>query len=670
MGAGTGVWALDPDGLPLRDGPRRLRCIKQGVRFIPSKDHLLLLPLEFRLHRTTRRLIAGLVTLATIAILWMWLGSDPSGQAPRPPSPDAQAPPPWSGRDTDATRQITWEIPEEGPPVRHVGRPSSESTSVPLDLTVEPSERPLAWSGMRQGTAIWLVGETTVAGRDLTIRVVMSDGNPQARLSVRWDAPPLNERTDPVYVQWHGPQETTTFLNHELDIGRVADAAPDSVSPWRPTWIRRKNRGTTTTLRGWTGDGYTVASSGAGLETVNLRLWDPRQHLGAESCRTVAGPDQGDAIVASADLIFGRSTPVVAAPLSRGTRATLSPIFDVPTAHPDATLHAGDAERPEDWVRRARTLLYGHSSTDDPRFGNGGLLGHDLGGSLVVPTRFAESPAVRTLIDSVENRAVDFAVRQPDSSEGNASAELEGYSTRFASTTDCKPPAETAPTTRISEQSSNSHGATDLLSDGAARLGSPAHLKPGFLVPNRLDGRRTSFVDQTILRGRVEQLVEQGGVAAFTTPLLGSRNPLTPTAKEALLQPERWGEWTIDPDVSSALADLSHWTDVHRLSVTAPATWIEYWTRARNTTIRWSADGALHVTGADVEAVADFTLMFPGSPELSLSVDGDAPEGRLHRTGTGTRVWWDLAEHRTHRISAAEGQDFSSPHPVEWALRD
>jgi hypothetical protein len=488
----------------------------------------------------------------------------------------------------------------------------------------------------------------------------MSDGNPQARLSIRWDAPALSKRTDPVTLRWHLPDGDARFLNNRLEIQTIQDSTSTSVSPWRPAWLRWRGPESTLTLRGWSGDGFDIEAT-QGAPSVDLKVWDPTQHPAAEDCEMASEGGGQPAIVASALLVFGKETPLATSPLPGGQRAALSPMFDAQAAHPDATLRQGDARTAEDWVKRVRTLLYGHSSSDDPRYGNGGLLGHTLGGSIVVPARFADADAVADLKRSVASEAIDFAVR-PDKETP------KGFETHFSAKTDCAPPAEEAPTLRVSEQISGSHGTSDLVATGG-RLGSPAYLKPADLVPTRLDGRRTSLVDQTVLRGRIDKLVDGHAQAAFTTPLLGSRNPLTPPAKEALLQPERWGEWTLHPDVSSALADLDHWTDAHPLMVAAPSRWVGYWRRARDVRLRWAPDGTLEAASSGGEDIEGFTLIFPNASDLSVSVDGNPVEGSRSARGA-TRIWWDLNGHRTHRISAREGQRLSPPAPVRWTLEN
>jgi hypothetical protein len=609
------------------------------------------------LYRGTKRLIAGLAVLISAGLLWFWISTD-GERPPSGPERNLEAPTPWRDQTTDASRRIRWKVSGEGPPSWSSQAEASEQQRRPLDMRVPRADDPIAWRGVRRGASLWLVGSTSIDGRDLEISIAMSDGNPQARLSVRWDAPALSERTDPVTVRWHLPDGDTRFMGNRLDIETIDEGTSATVSPWRPTWIRWTGKGSALTLRGWNGDGFGVETSGAG-PSIDLKVWDPTQHVGAEDCESTTDGNEQPAIVASALLVFGDESAVAASPLPGGHRAALSPMFDVPAALPDATLRQGDARTAEDWVKRVRTLLYGHSSSDDPRYGNGGLLGHNLGGSIVVPARFADADAVADLNHSVANKAIGFAVRRDAETP-------DGFVTHFSTKTGCAPPNENAPTLRVPDLVSGSHGTANLVTT-EGRLGSPAHLNPADLVPTRLDGRRTSFVDQTVLRGRIDKLVDDHAKAAFTTPLLGSRNPLTPPAKEALLQPERWGEWTLHPDVSSALADLDHWTDAHPLMVAAPSSWVHYWRRARDVRLRWAPDGTLEAASSVGEEIDGFTLLFPTATDLSVSVDGNPADGSRSARGA-TRVWWDLDEHRTHRISAREGRRLSPPAPVRWTL--
>lgn len=629
---------------------------------------------------------ASLLALLTLPFWWR------AFQSPEPPIPlpddtlsREHAPNRWepgaeqASTPTDVTLQLD---PRRGP-VWTDGARRLALTPLPRDWSEA------TWSRRQTARGFRVVGEGVTGGQTLTVTWQFAEGNPQATLHYRLEATPLetlaNQQRTLALALPAGP---TTYVDGRFALQSASAGDELSLSAWRPQWVRWSGGPMPLTLSGWTGDGWRLHSADDGTTTLDFTLWAPERHLAPVSCQRQDNSPDGLRVPLEAGLTlsFGDLPVALPSPFARAHAAAAAPIFDTPRAHPDATLRDGAARDAADWVDRVRTLARGHSSTDDPRWGNGGLLGHGLGGTVVLPADYTDHPPLLRYLDELGDTALDVAVRldaNDPASEAALSGLPEHVSVIIGAATGCRPTHPSAPEDAsrpmlgfLPRFEAAANGLTDLLAGDVPRMASPANLLPVAVSAGRLDGSRSSLLQDTLHEEVLTRLSEGRGLAVFATPLLGSRNPLIPAARESLLKPERHGEWTLSAPFAAALADLELWQEAHPIWLTGLSRLVDHWSTARRATLRWTPEGDLKVRAPERTGVAGlkgFSLFWPGQTldAASITVDGESPRG-LRRDAGGTWMWWNLADGRTHRLQhTGDATDkkksgWAPPRPIRW----
>src|SRR5690554_2063855 len=105
-------------------------------------------------------------------------------------------------------------------------------------------------------------------------------------------------------------------------------------------------------------------------------------------------------------LRFGGAQAPSLWPYADDAAGALVPIFGLPAEHSDPQIAEAAAPDASRWLRRANTLIYGHSNPEDPRFGTGGLLGNKLKTTVIVPTRFSDDPKIEALARALDQTPV------------------------------------------------------------------------------------------------------------------------------------------------------------------------------------------------------------------------------------------------------------------------
>jgi hypothetical protein len=149
---------------------------------------------------------------------------------------------------------------------------------------------------------------------------------------------------------------------------------------------------------------------------------------------------------------------------------------------------------------------------------------------------------------------------------------------------------------------------------------------------------------------------------------------LIPAAKEALLHPERQGQWTLSSPFTSALTDLELLGEAHPLHVSSLSGVVDYWRRARRTDRRWTPDGDLLVATSGQTPLAGYTLVVDGArlSRETVTIDG-APGFQLRTTPASapprTWIFWRLEPDKTYRLSFDPlPDDFQKLTPADWKI--
>ncbi len=622
--------------------------------------------------------LAALAILALLAGagLWTygWLVGSPSG-GPRFELADTSSPRLEAQWPAGGDRPVELRVDSSHGPVRKLeGRR--------IALTPFADEANFEWRLHASDGGWAAVGRGSLAGGDLRALWRFQDGDPQATLEMSLSDVPLStllERDLRGTVRLPDGEMRASDPSMGL-ADRSALDLPHRLDPWTPTWLAWRGEQARLGIVGWTGDGVELARSEEGFE-ITFDLWRREDHPGLEACSNDGESSPTLDLTATATYQFGKTPAILRGRYPNGSMAALAPIFDLPSAHPDTTLHEGGAAGPDDWAARTRTLAFGHSETDDPRYGNGGLLGHGLGGTVVVPGDWYDHSAVESLRDELDERALEVAAR------GDSPKEASGLRSHLGGTPACASllgdGESTPPAVVVSETVPFRSKLTSAIhsdaGSAAPRLSPPSAPIAAGARPFRLDGTRPQFLEEVLSEQNLDRLERERGLGTFATPLLGTRNPLVAAAKEALLSPERHGAWTLASAFATALVDLEITADSRPLVVRSLADLVDYWREARRTRLHWTHEGTLLVRSASDAPIRGFTLVADGvelsSSALSLEPDGDPTVRRFdHETGPGrpspqTSITWDLAPETTYRLDFGDRTSaLFEATPVEWHL--
>ena len=499
-------------------------------------------------------------------------------------------------------------------------------------------------------------------------------------LSVGFHDLPLEVlRKQPITLSLEVPKSQVVASDGALGLAEVE--APYRIDPWDPAWLQWRLEDSAVTVADWSGDGLTVRPSKQGdALAIDFHVWRPELHPAVSNCTggKEKGGQLGVDLDASARVVFGRDAPVFPSRFPAGREAALLPLFDTARSHPDSTLHRGGPDGPDEWAERTRTLVYGHSDPDDPRYGNGGLLGHGLGGTVAVDSTHASSKPVVSLRREFEESDVDIALRNSLSNEKKEVGVSIHDAFSCQAIVDRNQGELQTVIGDVSPFRDKLTFAGSTGAEGRPFVSPPTGSFATFARPLRLDGTRPQLIDHALSAEALDRLVSARGFALFSTPFLATRNPLTPVATEALLEPERHGKWTLAAPFAAALADLELYAETQPVSVTSLDRMVGFWRDARRVRRAWTPKGQLVVARTANRGLAGYTLVVDGFdlPADSITIsNADKVDVRRthHRGSTGTRpqTWisWNLDPKTKYRIDFGDRADeIFSASPVRWKL--
>ena len=489
-----------------------------------------------------------------------------------------------------------------------------------------------------------LSGKGKVGDADAAFEWVLAENNPHTWFGGQWSSPREALEAAPPVSVIELPAGDLTYVNSAYETVPFAGSEVMLRSGnWAPiTW---RNGNEALTIWQWNADRVVLKEGEAGGHLIELHWWHPEQHWVPEDCSAAAG--KAEVVVRPrVALSFDAGLAPTPGRLPGGSTGAVVPVFFDPHDVTDARYRDGAATSPADFAARARTIALGHSDPTDARHGNGGLAGTDLGGTIVVPTRYAdEKDAMTPVIEALAETTVDMV---PEA--------------------DLKPKCEAwiaaEPAGRLGETTVFDGAFPNLL---AAEGASGAPAGPVYAWPNvELTGRRKDVVQQTLSRIYLDRLEKKRGLTVLRIPLVASRNPLVPAAAESLLDPERQGNWTIQEEVARALAEIELLAEEGDFAVLSLGRLTDHWHRGADVFLVPDSSGALMVQNRSPQPIRGYTLIVDGTvvpvlePEQEIDHElRDVPGGRQQ-----TWVWFELPSGETKL--RLEQPQAPTPSGVAW----
>jgi hypothetical protein len=552
------------------------------------------------------------------------------------PEPAAPAP---------AITQRPTDRPDDAPPWI-----APEQPAIPIVITAQgPTAAAIPIAPTLDGAAApWTIDGQTLSQQarwhDATLAQTwrIADGDPTLRAVVTLDKLPAQALEGPLTLTLTLPAGDVDIVDDAMNVTRVETSA--ATHAWTPGWVRWRAGERTITFTYAGGERMEVTREASGV-TLRWTLWSPQAHPLTKNC----GPQLKDwSLAARWEVTWGDRAPVLPSRLPGGAQAALAPVFIDPALTGRKDLKEGAALSAQDWLTRTRTLVHGHSASTDPRFGNGGLLGGQLGGTISAPSKIAGDLAVQSYAKELPDR-VEIAA------EDSAGATLA----LFSGQPDCQHLAR--PGAGLAPVALALGGVTSKLPDMLTAAPGVAHDVPLTADVPSLNGQRATLTTTALSRAALQNLQRQRGLSWFATPLVATRNPLVAAARESLLDPERQGNWTLHPELAAALGEVELLQESETLMFAPVSLLVRHWRAAQRVQINPLPDGSwlLHNPGAPIPA---FTLIAPDALAIATPPGGDDKT-----TGEGPQaqrwLWLDLPSGFTRLTSPA-----APISPVRWSL--
>lgn len=526
----------------------------------------------------------------------------------------------WSADEEARRNEI--EVDAERGPILQVG------DADPLLLTpTHPALKLSNWRVISDDSITQVVADGMWNDAPAVARWHFAAHNPQAYFSLKISKFPVNQLRQNIALRLPFPEGALQLPSPAKGVEAQAVIWADDLGLERLS------------VSNWSGDALQVAGQIPNSEEARellLSLWPASAHLESETC--------ADTLVLDLEMNFmltiGAATPASVWPYADGSLAALTPIFGLPAEHSDPQIAEAAAPDARRWLLRAHTLVYGHSDPSDPRYGNGGLLGYDLGATIIVPAAFGEDPAIQDFAQKLDQTRVELAPAFDPTKPGDA---YQG-SSHVLRNTDC------AQLSALAERRIPAAIITQSAPDEAAKR--PVHQGPAnwplVVLPEGFDGRLQSLRLKGFDPSALGPLLEAHQTRVFSAPFVATRNPLIGAAHESLLHPERGGHWTVSTRLGGVMANLELWREESPIMVSSVAEMAQHRASIQQVKTWWRGPQQLQILNPMESTIQGFTLAIEG--EWDASAKGS--EGRLNRRvitgGKGrlnqptTLIWWDL----------------------------
>lgn len=471
-------------------------------------------------------------------------------------------------------------------------------------------------------------------------------GDPQTRLTIQIKNVALGGLDEDVVGHVEVPAESFSFVDESFRLVQGDPGTPLG----RARWVRWRRGEEYLTLSSPSADDVTLVTE-EGVVRLEFAFW--RQSKRGALQRCLADHLGVVDLEVSMHLTVGPMLPVAASNLPSGYVAALVPVFTNPGQQVGLRGQAA-AQNAQDWLSRAKTLIHGHSSSEDPRFGNGGLLGANFGGTVTVPALWWHEPEVQALVSALDGSNVELAIEGP----GESAALWMGDVSR----------CEEVLLAFSESPGVLLYGRGDEAPATAPASGSLRGLST-IASPRQLDGRREALVETVFSQAALHELVERRAIDWFAAPLVATRNPLLAASQDSLLEPERGGSWTLHADLSRAFARAELLRETERLLITSASSLSRYWQGAQGVAIWQSPEGFLvtHLPGES--SLKGFSLVVAAPSTLVAAGPTPAGLGVAHSSGTST-YWWDLPPGERSILGVDVADEAARLRPIRWKFEE
>ncbi len=548
-----------------------------------------------------------------------------------------------------------------------------EDLTINLALTFDENYD-FTWSSSSlDDDTILLKGSTPLPqGGSLSLIWSFHKNSPQITLSTALKDVPLHALAQhPLRASMTLPPSSYKAISNTMRFESLSSTT--TLSSWNPGWITSKisSHDLSLSFSDWNFTAVTINPEASSQQLI-FTLLDPSNLPSFEGCPP--DTDQKTTIEQQLTITIGERIPLVQSRQPQGYRAAIAPLFLDPASHKAGAHKDARAKNAQDWTLRSKTLLYGHSMEDDPRFGNGGLLGLGLGADLAMEPSWQSAPSTKKLVEQLRNSRASLLARTTQNALENTPLLLD--------TPQCAPflqphtPYLTLGVLRSPSQTNIlEHPPSITINDATVKQPLPPLLSnhSTHLEVPQLSGNRTELYSSIFSTPALTNLIQQRGVALFATPLIATRNPLSRSASNALLEPERKGQWTLSESFSKSLANIELINEKHNILVTSPTQLIAYWMLAKQVRILELPDGSVALLNPTNKTIKNFSLVMPGnlSPKLTSSSE-DISHKEIVTTSEGssqTWFWLDLPPGTTQLTPDSSIQS-TQLKPVHWELKN
>lgn len=535
--------------------------------------------------------------VVAVSLLWTCPGDDDRETAPLEQT-DLQAPttPPEAWERVEADNRVDVEL--DDPPVwtNDDGERLMEGPSVDgVDLE---------WSHKRHDGWNVAVGTGQTEGFDAEFRIWTAAGWPKAIVDVeaRLTAEALAQRWE---TRTTIPTDAPRLLTGALEVHRADDTTADDIvgarfDDTRPTVSMHAPEGATGTHRTDNGSTTVDWTLREGLDDYDECL-EEGELTRTTSSRIVVG--------------FGDAPTVAPLAVPVGTRSLTTPIFSDAPAPTDDPWADGRAEDGSDLAGRYRTLAFGHSDPEDPRFGNGGLLAYGMGAIFTVSPGWWDQPGLAEFRDSIGGTDIEMATAGLE--EGPTT------DTRIAEPGDCE---AIAAALAGDVETTVVRGSVD---DPAYRAPLAAPL-PAVLEAGRLPTERETILDRLFDAGEAA-----GAHRAEFAPLVATRNPLEDISEQNLLSPDDGGHWTLHDALTRRFSRLDLERDVEGHRAISFEDLRDHRRRHRTALPYWEPDGILTHSHEEAEHL----VIFGDLDDLEIDVPTGSNPVMWRYDPTNLPVW-------------------------------
>lgn len=454
-------------------------------------------------------------------------------------------------------------------------------------------------------------------GQKVSVSWVFAQGNPQTKLAFSIDQVP-RALDGPLALEFKLPAGDVRYVDVTQRL-KALEHEVVQIPPAAPRWVEWRGEEQTLVLSQWHGDGFEVRRDADGV-TLRWVIFDPARRVGAGCV-----PEPSPGLESQMLVTVGADVPMFTSRLARGLKSAIVPIF--------AEKHGrfavdGSSRTPADLADRIRTLALGHSDVEDPRHGNGGLVGTNLGGTFLIPAQAEADPQIAGLAEALQNTTVELSVEDKSPT----------------AISDCLEPVSSV--RRVLEPGDVWEGK---YRNEVAFIPGADHVWPARWVVPALDGSRGILTDQVFTRPYMDQTLRDRAVLVFLAPLVATRNPLVEAYQNTLLMPERNGQWTIAPEVDRVFGELELNQEMSEHAVLSAENLVRDMQASWNTRVERRADGSWRLLGT----MDGLTLIVPDRHEVTVE-NAEADVQYLDGEARGqTWVTFDLKGSAVVRVKDA-----------------